>query len=350
MAHGANRSPATAALACSEVKGAVRVGLRIIAIALTGTLASAALSPAFAQWQPARNVEIIAPAAAGSALDSVARLLQRVIHDQRLVGSTMTVVNKAGGGNAVGFAYLASHPGDGNYLLVTPFTIITNRITGANPLSYQDFTPVAMLADEHVGFVVNAGSSIRNGRDLLERLRKDPESVSMALASALGNANHIAVSLVGKAAGADSKRFKIAVFNSSGESITAVLGGHVDLAITTTGLLGPHVQAGRLRVIGVASRGRLAGALAEVPTWREQGVDVVFSSWRALIGPRGMSPEQIAYWEAVVGKATAREEWIRELERNSLTPAFLGSEATKKVLSQQAEQLRSILTELGLAK
>jgi putative tricarboxylic transport membrane protein len=322
--------------------------LRNALLALLATAGpAAAADPA---WQPSRNVEIVAPAAAGSALDAVSRILQRVLQEQKLLPTTVSVVNKAGGGNAVGFAYLASRPADGQTLLVTPFTIITNRITGANPLSYQDFTPLAMLADEHIGFVVNTSSSIKSGRDLLGRLKKDPESVSMALASALGNANHIAICLVGKTVGADPRRFKIAVFNSSGESITAVLGGHVDLAITTTGLLGPHVEAGRVRVIGVAAAQRLAGPLASVPTWREQGVDVVFSSWRALIGPRGLAPEQVAYWEAMAAKVSAQKEWVSELERNSLVPAFQGSNATRKLLAQQAEQLRAILTELGLAK
>ena len=303
-----------------------------------------------ANWQPTHNVEIIAPAAAGSALDTMGRLLQRVIQEKRLGTFSMTVVNKTGGGNAVGFTYLASKSGDAHYLAITPLTIITNRMMGANPLSYQDFTPIAMIADEHIGFVVQPNSPIKTGRDLLERLKKDPESVSMALAAALGNANHMAISLAGKTVGADTKRFKIAVFNSSGESITAVLGGHVDLAITTVGILGQHVQAGRLRVIAVASNQRLAGALAQSPTWREQGVDVVFSSWRALIAPRAITPEQVAYWETLVGKATAQEEWTRELEKNGLTSNFMGSEATRRLFTQQAGELRTILTELGLAK
>jgi putative tricarboxylic transport membrane protein len=325
-----------------------RLHAAVITLA-AATFASASL-PSLAQWQPGRTVEMIVPAAAGSALDGVTRLMQQVMQDKRIVPSNLTVVNKAGGGNSVGFAYLASHAGEAHFLLVTPFTIITNRITGANPLSYRDFTPVAMLADEHVGFVVNPNSTIRTGRDLLERLRKDPESVSMALASALGNANHIAVSLAGKTVGADPKRFKIAVFNSSGESITAVLGGHVDLAITTTGLVGPHVQAGRLRAIAVASDKRLAGSLAQVPTWREQGADVVFSSWRALVGPRGMTPEQVAYWEGAVAKMAEQEEWQKALEKRSLTPAYMNAAATQKLFAQQEETLRGILTELGLTK
>lgn len=319
----------------------------VLALTLTAAGAAHAAEPA---WHPTRNVELVVPAAAGSALDSVTRIFQRVLQDQKLIPSTVSIANKAGGGNAVGFAYLASRPADGHTLLVTPFTIITNRITGANPLNYEDFTPIAMLADEHIAFVVKADSPIKDGRDLLDRLKKDPASVTMALASALGNANHIAVSLVGKTVGADPRRFKIAVFNSSGESVTAVMGGHIDLAITTTGLIGPHVQAGRLRVLGVAAASRLAGPLAQAPTWREQGVDVVFSSWRMLIGPRGMSPEQVAYWEGIAAKVSAQKEWVNDLERNSLVPGYQGSAATRKLLAQQSEQLRSILTDLGLAK
>ena len=305
---------------------------------------------AYSQWQPSRNVELIVPAAAGSGLDAVARLLQRVIQEKRLADASITVVNKTGGGNAVGFTYLVGHPGDAHYIAITPFTIITNRIMGTNPISYQDVTPIALLAEEYVGFIVSPGSPIKTGRDLVERLKKDPQSVSMALAAALGNANHIAVSLVGKAVGADPKRFRIAVFNSSGESITAVLGGHVELGITTIGLLGPHVQAGRLRAIAIAANQRLTGALAQVPTWTEQGVDVTFSSWRALIGPRGMTPQQVRYWEALIAKVVAQEEWTRELDKNGLNAAYLGSEATRQLFVKQAEQLRAILAELGLAK
>lgn len=280
----------------------------------------------------------------------MSRLLQRVLQEKRLASASITVVNKTGGGNAVGFTYLAAHPGDAHYVAVTPLTIITNRIVGANPISYHDVTPIAMLADEHIAFVVNPNSAMKTGRDLLDRLKKDPASVSMALAAALGNANHIAMSLVGKAVGVDPKRFKIAVFNSSGESITAILGGHVDLAITTSGLLAPHVQAGRLGVIAVAADKRLAGPLAQVPTWKEQGVDVTFSSWRALIGPRGMTAQQLSYWETLVAKAAAQEEWTRELEKNGLTALFMNSEATRRLFTQQEEQLRTILTDLGLAK
>src|SRR6188472_2304229 len=141
-----------------EIRGEKMIS-KFLGAALVPVLALVAASTTHAAepaWHPTRNVELVVPAAAGSALDSVTRIFQRVLQDQKLIPSTVSVANKAGGGNAVGFAYLASRPADGHTLLVTPFTIITNRITGANPLSYEDFTPIAMLADEHIGFVVRA--------------------------------------------------------------------------------------------------------------------------------------------------------------------------------------------------
>ncbi len=325
------------------------MGIRQI-IATTWLFVFALAAPAHAQWQPSKNVELIAPSAAGSGMDAIARIFQRVVQVRQLAKANISVINKAGGGNAVGFAYLAAHANDPHYLIATPFTVITNKITGTNPLNYQDFTPIAMLADEHIAFVVNANSPLKNARDLLARLKADPSSVSIALAAALGNASHIAISLAAKAAGADPKRFKIAVFNSSGESITAVLGGHTDMAVTTAGLLGPHVQAGKLRVLAVASRERIAGPLAQAPTLREQGVDVVFGSWRAMLGARGMTAEQVAYWEGLVAKVVATDEWLQDLSQNSLAPFFMGSEDTRKYLNAQNEQLRGVLQDLGMAK
>lgn len=319
-------------------------------IAAAAVVCALCAAAACAQWQPTKNVELIAPAAAGSAMDTIARLFQRVVQDRQLSKANISIINKTGGGNAVGFAYLSSHAGDPHYLIATPFTVITNKITGTNALNYQDFTPIAMLANEQIGFVVNANSPIRNGRDLLARLKADPGSVSMALAAALGNANHVAISLVGRAVGADPKRFRIAVFNSSGESITAVLGGHVDLAITTAGLLAAQAPSGKLRVIAVAARERLGGVLAQAPTWREQGIDVVFGSWRALMGARGITAEQVAYWEALAGRVSAQDEWAQELAQNGLAPFFMGSEDTRKYLQAQDAQLRAVLQDLGMAR
>ncbi len=112
----------------------------------------------------------------------------------------------------------------------------------------------------------------------------------------------------------------------------------------------PHVAAGRLRVVATASPARQGGALAGVPTWREQGVDVVFGGWRAVMGPKGLSPSQVAYWEGVLRKATQAPGWRADLEKNYWSDEFIAGAQFRAYLDKDYGSMKAILTELGLAK
>ncbi|MCW5606378.1 MAG: hypothetical protein KIT18_17685, partial [Burkholderiales bacterium] len=156
--------------------------------------------------------------------------------------------------------------------------------------------------------------------------------------------------LVGKAAGADIRKMKAVVFNSSGDSVTAVLGGHVDVMIAAAQLAVGHVQGGKLRMIAVASERRLSGSLSEVPTWKELGVDAVVSNWRGVIGPKGMSSEQVDYWRHALERTVATAKWRAESARNLWEGKFRGGEDARKFLDADHTVIRAMLTELGLAK
>jgi putative tricarboxylic transport membrane protein len=140
------------------------------------------------------------------------------------------------------------------------------------------------------------------------------------------------------------------VFGSGGESTTALLGGHVGLVVTPAATPLPQLQTGALRMLAVASPKRLDGPLSGVPTWQEQGHDIVVANWRPVVGPRGLSSEQIAYWENVLARFTQTEEWKRELEATGGVNHYMGSRELGKFLAAQNAQFKSILTELGLAK
>ena len=199
-------------------------------------------------------------------------------------------------------------------------------------------------------FAVRPDSPLKTGRDLLERLRKDPSSVSVAIAPALGNALHIAAGLVVKAAGADARKMKVVVFNSGGEAMSALLGGHVDVYPATAGSIVPMVESAKVRVIGVSSPRRLGGVLAALPTWREQNVDAVYPVWRGLMGPKGMTAAQTAYWDDVIGKMVRSDDWKKELEANFWNDHYLPSAEARKYLDDQFQRSRTVLTDLGLAK
>jgi putative tricarboxylic transport membrane protein len=140
------------------------------------------------------------------------------------------------------------------------------------------------------------------------------------------------------------------VFKGTSEAAAALLGGHIDLIITPAGNASPHVATGRMRVIAVAAPQRFTGVLAGAPTWREQGTDLVFSGWRAVLAPKGLTPVQVAYWEDALRKATASAEWKADLEKNYWSDDFAGSAQFRKDLEADYAAMSAVLTELGLAK
>jgi len=321
---------------------------------IRNTLAACALvlltAPVHAQWKPERNVEIVVPSAPGGSNDKTARSVERIIHDKRLMAATLTVVNKPGGGNAMTMNYLNQHSGDGHYVMVGTPTILSNHIIGASPLNYTDFTPIASLFNEYIVFAVKSDAPMKSGRDLIERLKKDPKSVSIGFATALGSHNHIAAGLLAKAIGADVRGLKVVAFKGSSEAIGALLGGHIDLVTTAAGNVADQVEAGKLRIVGVAASQRLTGSYAAVPTWKEQGVNVVFGGWRSIMGPKGMSAPQTAYWEKIMQQVVAAPEWKADLERNYLSDDFATGDRFKAELKEDYASMKSVLAELGLAK
>jgi putative tricarboxylic transport membrane protein len=300
-------------------------------------------------WKPDRNVEIIVGTPPGSGYDSVARKLQEIWQTGNLVEKSVSVVNKPGGFNAVGNTYLNSHPGNASYLAITGTLLLSDNLSGNTTMSFKDFTPLAVLLNEEIAFAVNPASPIRTGKDFIDRLKQDPASVSVAI-SGIGGQNHIALGLVAQAGGADASRLKVVGFQGGAEAVTAALGGHVDATVGPASVVAPQVEAGKLRVIGVPSAQRLGGVYAHIPTWREQGVDAVFSQWRGLMGPRGLTATQVAYWDGVLGKTVQTKDWKDHIERTQLTYRYLDSAQARDFITDQNEKVREILTGLGLIR
>lgn len=320
---------------------------------MEGTLIVAALlslaATSWAQdWSPQRNVEIVVGFPPGGGFDRTARTLEHLLRANKLTDSTITVVNKPGGGNNIAFAYVSQRPADGHTLMVFGGTLLSNHIRGSSPLTYTDFTPIASLMNEATVFAVNATSPIRNGRDLVERLKRDPKSVTTGFA-VIGGASHIAAGLLNKAIGGNAKDLKAVAFKGNPDAIASLLGGHIDLVTMPAGTASPHVAAGTLRLVGMAARQRLGGALADVPTWKEHGVDVVFGTWRAIMGPKGFSASQTAYWETALRKVTETAEWKADLDKSFGVDDFVTGAQLIKKLARDYADTKAVLVDLGLA-
>jgi putative tricarboxylic transport membrane protein len=332
-----------------DAVGGTKAGmfLRCVLVILTAALSSTA---AIAQWKPDRNVEFVIGTGPGGVFDRTARVVQHIWKEHRLVDVSTLVINKPGAGQSLALSYLNQHAGSGHYLSVISGIILSNYLTGKTSFAYTDFTPVAVLFNEATVFAVKADGPYKSARELFERLRRDPYGPSFAVGSTLGSATYIAAALAVKAAGGDVRKMKAVVFNSSGDSVTALLGGHVDVVPAAASLVLPHVQSGRLRLIAVATPQRLGGALADVPTWKEMNVDAVAPNWRGVMCPKGMTPEQVAYWESVLAKTVKTPEWKSEVATNVWEDVFLVGRDAKKYLDADNTTVKAMLTELGLAK
>ncbi len=331
--------------------GGVQLVRRAVLRGLTFSVALAVSLTCFgasSEWRPSRTIEVIVGTPPGGPLDATARLIQKYLETRRQ-GQAVITMNKPGGGHVIAMQYLNQHAGDAHYVSMALPNLLTNRITGTHPLTYADVTPLALLTSEYIGMWVRADSPIKSGKDLIAQMRAKPEALTFAITNP-GSGNHIAAGMVLKAGGVDLKKVTFVPFKGSAETTVAVMGGHVDVLMATPGSAIKHVQSGRLRALGVAAPKRLAGEAASIPTWKELGIDAVSANWRALVGPAGLTPAQIAYWDQTLAAMVKSPEWQQALKVNQWEDEYLGSAAALKFLQEEYKQLEILLTELGETK
>lgn len=333
-------------------KQKLRAHLLTVAIAaIVFTSAAVFSTGARAQtWRPEQPVEIIVNCAPGCGPDRMARLMQGVFQTHKLVDPAITIQNKTGGGGAVAQTYLNQFAGNGHYLFHTGKSVLTTHAMGRSVAPYTELTPVANLFGEYIGVAVKADSPIKSGRDLIERLKKDPAAASFGIATSIGNTNHQGVAAALKAAGVDIRKTRNVVFQSGALAIVAMLGGHIDAVPVSVGSWAPHLKTGAVRVIAVSSAQRLPGFFAAIPTWREQGADAVVSNWRGVFGPRGMSAVQAAYWENNFQRLVETPEWKAEMVMLNGVAEFMGAARLKKYLEEDYAEVKAFLLVLELAK
>ena len=318
-------------------------------IALTAPFAIAAAHAAAAEWKPEGAVELIATNAPGGGSDRILRLMQKILQDQPGITVPLNVVNKPGGGSSVAYNYLNLHAGDARFFVLASKSLLTNNIVGRGP-SYTMLTPVAHLFNEYIAVTVTPDSPIKTGKDLLERLKKDPQAVSFGIATSLGAPNHQGVAVAASKADIDVKKLRAVIFASGGAATTALFGGHIDVVPISVAFATSLLRSGQVRILAIAAPQRLPGDLAGVPAWREQGYDAVVSQWRGFVGPKDMTASQIAYWEQAFRRLLDSPEWKKELDTNFWQADFRDSAGFRKVLDEDNAELTRFLGDIGLVK
>jgi putative tricarboxylic transport membrane protein len=307
--------------------------------------AHAASTPA---WKPDKPIQFVVLSSPGGGNDKTARLMQRIWRENKWL-ENVNVLNRPGGGGAVAYTYVSQQAGDAHYIAVVRKGLLTNHILGRSPLHYTELTPLAEVANEPNALAVRADSPMTEIRDLAERLKADPQSITTSVGSTRGGPSHMMLVQLAKLAGADPRKLKVVTFSGSAESVTNILGGHIEVMSSSVDAVVPHHKSGTMRILGLATRERSA-ALPGVPTLRDQGYDIVMGNWTAIMGPKGLTPSQIAYWEDLLERTFNHPAWKAMLEAEALEADFKAAAALRELVARDYERERKLLTELGMVK
>ena len=303
-----------------------------------------------AVWAPERAVTIAAGTPPGGGLDRVARALAEVIAEARLLDVPVDVLNVPGDGARRVWAHVDRHPGDAHLVSISSPNLTTDRLVGLATFDLSRYVPIATLVTEYIAFAVRADSGLRCGADLLGRLATDPGGVTVALSTALGNPNHIALAKLTQHAGGDINAPRIRVFDTALDAVADVIAGHAEVGAVTAASVLKELAAGRVRLLGISAPERLSAPFAGTPTWIEQSVDCVVGAWRGVAGPSGLEAAQVAFWRRLLCDVVKDARWQAALARHCWSPMHIDGEALHGYLAQEREEMRTLLGELGLLR
>ncbi|MDC8770779.1 Bug family tripartite tricarboxylate transporter substrate binding protein [Roseateles albus] len=295
--------------------------------------------------QAAANLKMMIPANPGGGWDSTGRALGKALQDAGQV-SSVQFENKGGAAGALGLAqFVNASKGDPNALMVMGAVMLGGIITGKPPVSLSQATPIARLTTEYNVFVLPANSPLKDMKDVVEQLKKDPGSVKWGGGSR-GSTEHVAAAMIARNAGVDAAKINYVPFRGGGEATAAILGGNVTVGGSGYSEFAQYIASGKMRAIAVTSDQRLPGV--KVPTLRELGIDVVIGNWRGVYAPPGITPEQQKALTDMVTAVFRNKAWIAALESNNWTPALLTGKAFADFVDQEFAMLRAIMVKSGM--
>lgn len=318
---------------------------------LTAATTLALTANAFA-FEP-EATECIAPAAAGGGWDFTCRQVGKVLQDLKLIKGTMQVTNLAGGGGGVAYSEVVAKRNDSNDLIVAASSSTSTRLAqGAYPGNTADQVRwIASIGADYGIIAVAKGSPINTLPELMEKIKADPKSVSIAGGSAVGGWDHLKVLIAAKKAGVeDVRNIKYVAFDGGGEAVTQLLAGSVQAFTGDASEAKGFVDSGDIKVIAVLAPERMSGDFAQFPTAREQGIDAIGANWRGFYAPGGMNDEAYNYWVDAVGKVYESPEWKQIMEQSGLAPLDKRGPDFDAFVKESITEIQTISREIGLVK
>jgi len=313
-----------------------------LAIRLGGALAGALVALAAAA-QP--SIKMMIPANPGGGWDQTGRNLAAAMQGAKLV-SGVQFENKGGAAGIIGLAqFVNSSKGDPNAVMIGGMVMVGGIILGKSQVNLTQVTPIACLTSEWEVIVVPANSPHKTMADLVKAFKENPGKVSWGGGSA-GGTDHILVGLIARAVGVDPAKINYVPFKGGGEASVAILGGHVTAGVSGIGEFAEQVKAGKMRALAQSAPTKVDN----IPSLKEQGIDVELGNWRGIFGAPGITPQQRDALVQLVKNATETPAWKATLEKLGWTPVFLAGDAYAKFLDEDTKRVAGIIESLGLKK
>lgn len=323
-------------------RGPLRI--RVYVLALSSWLIAGWAIPSFAQPYPSRPIELVSATGAGGGSDLVSRMVADIIAKEKLLPQPVFVVNKPGGGGAVGSTYVAAKRGDPYIFMQAATNLVAAPIRTGLDIGVDKFQPLGAIGFDLNAVSVAENSPFRTLKDLVAAAREKPGTISVGTTSPGGGAHSMMFRLQ-KLSGA---RFNIVSFKSGAETVTAVMGGHIHATAENLGEVLGQVEVKKLRLLGVPSAKRLAG-LPDVPTLKEQGFDIHAGGLRAFVAPAGIPRDAAKVLEDTLAKVHKSAAWREYMAKNMYEDVYMNAEDLSKWLAAQQGEMLQFLTEIGLA-
>lgn len=309
----------------------------LLALAAAGSLPLAARANA--------NIKMMIPANPGGGWDTTGRALGKALQDAG-VAASVQYENKGGAAGALGLAqFVNASKGDANALMVMGAVMLGGLITGKPPVSLSQATPIARLTTEYNVYVVPADSPLKTMKDVIDQMKKDPGSIKWGGGSR-GSTEHIAAAMIAREVGVDAAKINYVPFRGGGEATAAILGGNVSVGGSGYSEFAQYIESGKMRAIAVTAPARLKGV--NVPTLKEQGINVELGNWRGVYAAPGITPEQRKALTEMVVKATKSKAWAEAIEKNNWTPALLAGKEFEEFVDRDFASLRATMVKAGM--
>jgi putative tricarboxylic transport membrane protein len=302
-----------------------------------------------AAWaaEPLPSLKILIPANPGGGWDQTGRAMERALRAEKLVSGAIQLENKGGAGGTIGLAQFARAKGEGRNLMVMGLVMVGAILTNKSAVTLDAVTPIARLTSESLVLAVPASSKLQSLKDFMDALKANPGGTSI-VGGSRGGVDHLLAAMLAEAVGVPGGKVNYVAFAGGGEAAAALIGAQSVAGISGYGEFQPHIESGKLRALGVSAPSRIPGV--NVPTLKEQGVNVELGNWRGVVAPAGVSPaDRKAALDTVEAMAKSGA-WKAELKKQNWEDAYLAGDAFAAFVKTSNDQVGKTLKEVGLIK